>query len=240
MTYSQGHDRHAASWKRHLAKLTARAISCDRCVVYDVDHDLTPRGHTSHDDDGRWVDKYTKKFLSIDPLRPELFAGSADNLIVTGWNFSAERLHRSAYYEGFMRPLGQRHKAEMFFRNARGQMIGGVRIARSTPLGPFNTDEISLLNLMQPVLEGFAARGTSLARNPTIRFGELSRREREVVHWVAEGLSNKEICRKTNTSLPTVKCQIASAYRKLGINKRSELISLFHTVGPVVHDGSVL
>jgi DNA-binding CsgD family transcriptional regulator len=40
---------------------------------------------------------------------------------------------------------------------------------------------------------------------------------------VLEGLSNKEICRRLGTTLPTVKTQLRNVFRKLGVSGRSEL-----------------
>src|SRR5688572_8737596 len=86
--------------KLHLARILSRVVTCDRCVVYDIDGELVPNGHTAHDGETRWVEPY-RHFLQIDPMRPELYAKSDDNLIITGWNFAPNRLYRSAYYEGF-------------------------------------------------------------------------------------------------------------------------------------------
>lgn len=215
------------SAKLHLARLLSGVVPCDRCVVYDIDNDLVPNGHIAHDGDTRWVDPYTH-FLSIDPMRPELYVKSANNLIVTGWNYASDRLLRSAYYEGFMRPLGQRHKAELFFRSRNGRLIAGARLSRRSDSGAFGEQEISLLQLLQPVLEShvnqMAVVGVHDRSGP---FAKLSEREWDVVRLAAEGLSNKAICDRLGTGLPTVKSQLASAFRKLSLRNRAELITLF-------------
>jgi DNA-binding NarL/FixJ family response regulator len=53
---------------------------------------------------------------------------------------------------------------------------------------------------------------------------ELSVAEREIVHAVAEGQSNKEIAQSRRTSPHTVANQLRSIYAKLGISSRIELI----------------
>lgn len=215
----------AAKW--HLARLLSGVVSCDRCVVYDIDGELIPNGHIAHDGDTRWVTPY-RDFLDIDPMRPALFAKSADNIIVTGWNYAPDRLYRSAYYEGFMRPLGQRHKAELFFRSRSGRLIAGARLSRRSDRGSFQDGEISMLQLLRPVLEShlnqIAARGVHDRSGP---FTKLTAREWEVVRLAAQGLPNKAICEQLGTGLPTVKSQIASAFRKLSLRTRAELITLF-------------
>lgn len=51
----------------------------------------------------------------------------------------------------------------------------------------------------------------------------LTGTEREALHGVAKGLSNKQIGRDLNKSEHTVKNQLASVMRKLGLSSRAEL-----------------
>jgi DNA-binding CsgD family transcriptional regulator len=213
--------------KAHLARLLSSVVSCDRCVIYDIGEDLIPSAHTAHDGETRWVRPY-ENVLSIDPMRPELHVKSATSLIVTGWNYPDERLYRSDYYEAFMRACGQRHKAELFFRNRWGRLIGGARLARPVGAGPFAPHEITRLQLMQPVIEShmnwLALLGLEDRTGP---FAKLSDREWEVVRLAAAGLPNKKIGDRHGTSLPTIKSQLGSAFRKLSVRNRAELMALF-------------
>ena len=52
--------------------------------------------------------------------------------------------------------------------------------------------------------------------------GKLSRREREILQLVADGLSNKEISRKLFISEVTVKVHLRHTYEKLGVRNRME------------------
>ncbi|HSE99043.1 MAG TPA: response regulator transcription factor [Blastocatellia bacterium] len=52
----------------------------------------------------------------------------------------------------------------------------------------------------------------------------LTRREREVVTLVAEGLTNKEIAERLSISQATVRTHLTSIFLKLGIQNRSRLI----------------
>lgn len=53
---------------------------------------------------------------------------------------------------------------------------------------------------------------------------KLTAREKEVVEWISEGLSNKVIADKLSVSLHTVKFHLRNIYSKLQINSKNELI----------------
>jgi DNA-binding CsgD family transcriptional regulator len=55
----------------------------------------------------------------------------------------------------------------------------------------------------------------------------LTSAEREVVDLALRGESNAEVARSRGTSVRTVANQMASAFRKLGIGSRGELIGRF-------------
>ena len=48
----------------------------------------------------------------------------------------------------------------------------------------------------------------------------LTRREAEVLHWIAEGKSNPEIGRILSISVRTVEKHVEIVYRKLGVENR--------------------
>ena len=53
----------------------------------------------------------------------------------------------------------------------------------------------------------------------------LSGREKEVLQYLAEGLSNREIAQKMTVSLSTVKTHTRNIYGKLGVNSRTQAIA---------------
>jgi DNA-binding CsgD family transcriptional regulator len=55
------------------------------------------------------------------------------------------------------------------------------------------------------------------------RFPALTAREATMAQFVAAGLSNKQLCRELDISLPTVKTHLLSVFRKMGIRSRTEL-----------------
>lgn len=53
---------------------------------------------------------------------------------------------------------------------------------------------------------------------------KLTPREKEVVEWISEGLSNKIIADKLSVSLHTIKFHLRNIYGKLHINSKNELL----------------
>ena len=82
-----------------------------------------------------------------------------------------------------------------------------------------------------------AARGELVAPRELLRYvlsrdhsGELaalSARQREILGYVVEGLSNAEIGRRLYLSESTIKQHLRSAYKLLGVSNRTEAANLF-------------
>lgn len=60
-------------------------------------------------------------------------------------------------------------------------------------------------------------------------FEDLSKREKEVLTYVADGLTNRYIANKLNITEGTVKRTIHNGYKKLGISSRIELLKIIYT-----------
>lgn len=69
------------------------------------------------------------------------------------------------------------------------------------------------------------ALGAALFDQHTDPDGALSRREREVLALIADGLTHQQIADELGLSVRTIEAQRASIKVKLGVNRRSELIS---------------
>lgn len=66
----------------------------------------------------------------------------------------------------------------------------------------------------------------SFASPPKPRLPGLSRAESAVVRAASTGLTSAEIAAHRGSSVFTVQNQLASAYRKLGVSSRGELVAL--------------
>ena len=62
---------------------------------------------------------------------------------------------------------------------------------------------------------------SSAAQPPSRAQAVLTRREREILRLLTEGLTNKEIAERLVVSLATVSTQVASIFNKLGVTSRS-------------------
>lgn len=54
---------------------------------------------------------------------------------------------------------------------------------------------------------------------------ELSIREKEILHYLVKGMTNKEISAASHLTLDTVKTHLRNIFRKLGVKNRSQAIS---------------
>jgi DNA-binding NarL/FixJ family response regulator len=75
-----------------------------------------------------------------------------------------------------------------------------------------------------PVARELAAAVRDASASGLVPYGSLSRREREVLNLVAEGLSTREVGAKLGISGKTVEAHRTSLMRKLGVKKATELV----------------
>ena len=60
---------------------------------------------------------------------------------------------------------------------------------------------------------------------PQDRWPQLTDRQREIVHWASQGLSNKQIGRRLGISPETVKTHLHHVFEREGISGRMALVA---------------
>jgi two-component system nitrate/nitrite response regulator NarL len=89
--------------------------------------------------------------------------------------------------------------------------------------------------LLHWIADGPRAAGSKLAPNETTA---LTAREDQVVSLVAAGLSNKEIARRLDIGLATVKSHVHNVLAKLTLERRSQLAGRVRIHGPLAGLGT--
>jgi len=91
----------------------------------------------------------------------------------------------------------------------------------------------AMLNAMRMILAGeryvpdILVSERPEARGPENTGGPpLTQREREVVHLLVQGLSNKEIGQRLKIEVVTVALHLRSVYRKLGVSSRTQAVRI--------------
>jgi DNA-binding NarL/FixJ family response regulator len=86
------------------------------------------------------------------------------------------------------------------------------------------------------VLKAFLTRATH-ADSSSRSTEQLSERQNEILHLVADGYSNKEIARELSLSESTVKAHVSQVMAKLSLVRRTELVRWALTSGAASDDG---
>jgi LuxR family transcriptional regulator, maltose regulon positive regulatory protein len=67
------------------------------------------------------------------------------------------------------------------------------------------------------------------------RVEPLSEREREVLHLIAEGLTNQEVATRLYLSLHTVKVHTRNIFTKLAVKNRTQAVARGRALGILTH-----
>jgi DNA-binding CsgD family transcriptional regulator len=106
-----------------------------------------------------------------------------------------------------------------------------LRALRAVELGLFAVDA------------GLLARALAAERRapaPVHNLGHLTERQREIVHWAALGMSNKQIGRRLGISPETVKSHLHQVFEREGISGRVALLALHRPDEKIMADESLM
>lgn len=112
--------------------------------------------------------------------------------------------------------------------------LADLRIRRGKQREHLSGRELALFDLVRPAFAAALARSRAHApvdsdeasAGESAAFSRLTRRERDVVALVVEGLLDKEIAERLGISYTTVRTHLDRSFQKLGVSNRSRLARL--------------
>jgi DNA-binding CsgD family transcriptional regulator len=119
--------------------------------------------------------------------------------------------HRTAIYHDYFRPCGLEHEIGVKLPCPPGQT--NVLLLDRAPGTGFTDHDRLVLTLLRPHLEAAVRR---------IMTPSLTRREREVLALVREGLTNRAIAHRLAVSPHTVRKHLENAFARLDVHSRTE------------------
>ena len=175
-----------------------------------------------------WLNRYYHRFWRFDPLHPE----RVDQAGIRLRSVTRETARRDAgapeYFEQFLVPQNTVHQTELYF-HAGSRIVAGASLLRSERNGPFTSDNLTFLDR----LVGFVEDSVLTDEDETsgLDIPGLTPREREIANLVGAAMCNKDICRRLDIELPTVKTHISRILVKAGVRNRAELMKKLHGRG---------
>jgi two-component system nitrate/nitrite response regulator NarL len=159
------------------------------------------------------LDLGAEKGLDIMP-RLIAAAGQARVLILTGVRDVED--HRRAIRQGAMGLVLKEQAPETLLKAIEKVHAGEVWLDRA---------------ILASVLSEMVLGGTRPANAEATRISALTEREREVIALIGEGLKNKQIGDRLSISETTVRHHLTSAFAKLGVESRLEMVIFAHRHG---------
>lgn len=197
-------------------------------AFYLVDPNMQHSGIVTHNLAKQDDKLYQTHYMHMDPLNPTLHKNKHARVIDLDSTMSAQHIEQLAYYQDFLKPMGCRHVADMFFRSD-GQLIAMITLLRSKEQGAFTDEELALLNHLHPFLEYSLNTaylpGLLAERKTLIEKYQLTAREWDVLEGILAGNSNKMIAKDMRVAISTVKTHLKHIFKKTASGSRTELIA---------------
>lgn len=120
----------------------------------------------------------------------------------------------------------------------RDEVLAAVRAGANGYI-PKTINSASLINALRLVIAGETYLPSSILiddgaverKAPTSPLSTLSAREREILGYLIEGQTNKEIARRLDLQEITIKIHLRNVYRKIGAVNRAQAVRIAMTAG---------
>lgn len=170
------------------------------------------------------LDAYEQHFQFHDPITHTLRLSARATFIEEA--LPREQLYRTEFYRDFLARDGLHHGLN-FFAWVDVDNVGDLRIWRGPDRPDFDEDDRVLLDILG---SGFTAALRRLRPAPCRPFvfgtPPLTSRERDIAVSVAQGLSDRDICRALGLSFGTVRTHLGHVFDKVGVRSRTQLARL--------------
>jgi LuxR family maltose regulon positive regulatory protein len=113
----------------------------------------------------------------------------------------------------------------------RRLLLDGQLLFRQRAAGPADSSTLSLLAYGDRLLAAFPPPISTASPANGMGIEPLSPRELQILRLISSGLSNEEIAVTLVIALSTVKSHINSLYGKLGVQRRTQALSIAHDLG---------
>lgn len=165
------------------------------------------------------LDEKITAFCRGNPVVARVLDGEFDPALKVSDFTTFREIQRTAFYQEIARFMpGWRDQAAIAVR-LPGKFVGfGLNRDRA-----FTDQELLMLELLQPHLERVLNRCTEYLKLDSE--SPLTTREREVLHWVAEGKRDKEIAVILKLSVRTVEQHVHVCLQKLNVETRAAAVS---------------
>ena len=217
-----------AGFARIVLPGLAALVGCDVLTYNEIG---PGRGHTRYADyPARALDPATQAVFAAHVHEHPLInyygaTGSGEPVMISDF-LTREQFHRLGLYAEFYRRRPVEHQMAVSMPGPSQQVIG---IALNRGRRDFSDDDRALLSVLRAPMSAALLRarrrqqaGQALAGSaPT----DLTERETQILHLVAEGRTNTSIAHALQVSPRTIAKHLEHIYRKLGVSSRAAAVS---------------
>ncbi|QNP41775.1 LuxR family transcriptional regulator [Lysobacter solisilvae (ex Woo and Kim 2020)] len=201
-----------------MSGLPVLAFGRDRRWAVHLQRVLAPRGELD------WCGVFTVETLPSPTGRPAIWLLDGDDLRTARLPVPDSQSSRIYCYRhpdvGSLRSCARLGASGCLEKLASPDVL--LRALRAVESGLFAVDSALLTR---------ALAAERRAPAPVNNLGHLTERQREIVHWAAMGMSNKQIGRRLGISPETVKSHLHQVFEREGISGRVALLALHRPDG---------
>lgn len=179
----------------------------------------------------RTFTRYYERYHLLDPFAPRRFAASPLGVIDLSDIGHVHATEVSLYVAEFLASIAMCSQTTLLLR-AQGQIVAGIDLLRGKRDPAPASPQLAFLRSSHSFLERAYGCATGLPAAPVApgrpSTAQLTRRELDVAHLVANGARNSEVARALAITEATVKTHLVRVYEKLNIRTRTQLAVLLN------------